>query len=95
MSTNVENLTYEQVEEIAVNLCKKNGYKLLDIKEYAHPDDYYLRVVLAHNEKTNEYATWILNLSIDGLALGHYFESRFCSKKESYQKALKDFNGRW
>lgn len=95
MSIDTRELTHEQVQTIAKNLCEKNGFSLLDIKNYEHPDDFYLKIVLAHNEETNEYATWILNLDFSGLCLGHYFSSRFRPIEEAYQLALKNFNERW
>jgi hypothetical protein len=38
-----------------------------------HPDDWYLRVVLAHNNR--EHVTWIYNASLGGLHEGHYMMS--------------------
>lgn len=90
---NYKELTEEQVREIAVEECARIGYDIIDVKMLQHPDDDYLRHVIAFNKSKKEYATWMLNIEMGGLAYGHYFDYWYGQRtqEETYEVALKDF----
>jgi hypothetical protein len=100
MARDVKSMTEEQVLELARDYATVNGYKILKMRKLPHEADYYLRYVLAYNEGKREYATWMLNVQMGGLHLGHYFGHFFdefeghTTKDEAYEMALKDFNKR-
>lgn len=97
LGINYKDMSAKQVQEMAVECCAKNGFELEMIKKLPNPADDYLRYVLAYNEKSKEYATWMLNISMGGLAYGHYFSHylpMMGTKEEAYQRALTDFKER-
>lgn len=79
---NMEKLTLSFVPETVrsgVDSCLvKNGYSpVFTCRLSEHPDDYYLFLVIAKYEGTNEYqkgayTSWLYNASVSGLYEGHY-----------------------
>jgi hypothetical protein len=94
MAINYKELNENQIREIGRDLCGKNGFSLLGIKDGGEE---YLRYVLAYSEDKKEYATWLLNVSVGGLYHGNYFSHYFSfsdTKEEAHKKALADFKTR-
>lgn len=84
--------TEDEIRKIGERLCKKNGYDLIEMRKLPNQANDYLRYVLAHNEGSKEYVTWLLNLSVEGLYYGHYFSYRHDkTQKEIEHKAFSDF----
>lgn len=63
--------TDQQVDKELRDELKRVDYEYIkDRKLSNHPDDWYLRVVLAKNSR--EYVVWVYNASLGGLQGGKY-----------------------
>ena len=92
MANDVKAMTEEEIRKLGEHYCNKNGFDLLEIKELENKADFYLRYVMAHNEKKQEYATWLLNVEMGGLHYGHYFGYYLgANKEEAFQDAFDYF----
>jgi hypothetical protein len=73
-------------EGLAVKACKKNGYVLMDIRRISdNPADWYLFIVLASKNNSDESVTWLYNADTDSLNQGHYYE-HYRDAKIDYDK---------
>jgi hypothetical protein len=75
-------------EEIREAVSEVNGFQYMADRPLTnHPDDWYLRMVLARREQPREeYVTWVYNASIGGLHEGRYTRDQ--------RQAMDDFHTR-
>jgi hypothetical protein len=75
------------LEEVKAAVQEAGFHFIADRHLSSHPDDWYLRVVLAFRESPRkEYVTWIYNASLGGLHEGRYTQDQ--------QQASDDFHNR-
>jgi hypothetical protein len=65
------------VDEIKEKVAAAGFHYIADRAVSKHPDDWYLRIVMAFRERPRqEYVTWVYNASSGGLTDGRYTEDR-------------------
>jgi hypothetical protein len=70
METKMVNV-YDVIEAV-----EKVGYKWIASRNLSnHPDDWYLKVVLAYRESDGEWVVWLYNAERKGLHEGYYTKS--------------------
>lgn len=57
-------------------LAEKKEYKLLEVKDFPHSDDHYLKVVVAKNKKLPSYVCWIYNSNDKAFYSGFYTDKK-------------------
>lgn len=63
---------YVSVDEV-VKAVEDVGFKWIASRNISsHPDDWYLKVVMAYRESTSEWVVWLYNASLKGLHEGYY-----------------------
>jgi hypothetical protein len=75
------------VEEVKQAVAEVPGFQYIADRPFSkHPDDWYLRMVLAYKESRKEYVTWLYNASLGGLHEGRYTQDQ--------RVAMDDFHSR-
>lgn len=92
----VKNLSSTQVAQLATKECNRIGYRLLNIRESEREGDKHIRVVIAHNEKEEQFAVWYFNIESCGLFQGgyHCYFFNTTTKEKAREDALNEYNSR-
>lgn len=91
MANNVLAMSEQEIKEYAQSFADKNGFSICHVKKLPSEYDYYLRIVLAHSESRQEYATWLFNVECGGLHHGHYFNYWNRTQDEALTVAMEDY----